>query len=72
MQELGARAQPAAEVRQRTGKTRFAGGLADRRALEQQPHRQISAKRDVEIARGHAVGPLFNLSNDARPASQRQ
>src|SRR5262249_6699024 len=47
-------------------------GRAERRTLEQQPDSQISAQSDRQIARGHAVGPLFDLKHDAGPSTQRQ
>ena len=44
--------------------------MVERRPLEQQADREVSAQRHREVPRRHAVGPLFNLTHDAGPSSQ--
>ena len=44
--------------------------VVERRPLEQQAHREVSAQRDREVPRRDAVGSLFDLPHDAGPAPQ--
>ena len=46
--------------------------MVERRAFEEQAHREISAQRHREVSRRHAVGPLFDLPHDAGPSAQGQ
>ena len=62
--------KPVAELRQRALEGELLRRVVERRPLEQQAHREISAQRDREIASRDAVGPLFNLPHDAGPAAQ--
>ena len=59
-------------TRERAGEGELSRCLVERRALEQQTHREVPAQRHRQLARRHAVGPLFDLAHDAGPSSQGQ
>ncbi len=46
--------------------------VLERGAFEEQAHRQVSAQGDREVSRRHAIGPLLDLTHDARPPAKRQ
>src|SRR5262249_25597271 len=59
--------KPPAQLGQRTMEAQLACRLVERRPLEQQTNREISAQRDREVSCWNAVGPLFDLAYDAGP-----
>src|SRR5215469_8705060 len=63
-------AEPRTKPRERARVSRPARRLLERRTLEEQPYREVSAQRDSEIARGNPVGTLLNLPDDAGPSTQ--
>src|SRR5262245_57006635 len=46
--------------------------VLERRPLEKQTNRQVAAQRHRQIACRDAVGPLFDLADDAGPAAKGQ
>ncbi len=64
--------QPGAQVRQRAAEGELSRSLVERRAFEQQAHREVAAQRHREVPCRDAVGPLFDLTHDTGPSSQSQ
>jgi hypothetical protein len=46
--------------------------VLERSAFEEQTNCQVSAQRNGEISRRHAIGPFLNLPHNAGPSSQCQ
>ena len=62
--------KPVAELRQWPTEGELSRRLVERGPFEQQAYREVSAQRDREIPCRDPVGPLFDLTHDAGPASQ--
>jgi hypothetical protein len=64
--------QRAPQVRQRPIDAQLTRGFVEGGALEQQADSDVPAKGHGDVACRYAVGPFFDLPDDAGPSSQRE